>query len=266
MKSKTFDPIELFAQLNPISVRQLDKLAHGPEREMTSARITARRDVLSRHTRRLPRRRLAAALMIATIALAIPALAFSGVLDSLVGFSNHGTPVAEDNLSNATALALSGATSGSFVQLAARDGVGIYAARTASGNLCYFTGPMNQSDLKTTGIGGGCMNAAASAKFPSPSQPVVDLSTFEARPPDAIAHASVHRLAGVAADGVKSIEVLALADCQIVATTAVIDNVYAADNLPATAAGVIVAHDASGNAVWHESVSQGANASSCGLG
>lgn len=266
MRSETFDPIELFARLNPISAQQLDELARGPARELTSARITARRDVLSRRTRRLPRRRLAAALMIATVALAVPALAFSGVLDSLFGFSNNGTPVAEDNLSNATALALSGATSGSFVQLAARDGVGIYAARTESGNLCYFTGPMNQSDLKTTGIGGGCMNAAASAKFPSPSQPVVDLSTFEARPPDAIAHPRVHRLAGVAADGVKSVDVLALADCQIVASAPVIDNVYAADNLPTTAAALIVARDATGNAVWHESVSQGANASSCGLG
>jgi hypothetical protein len=265
MRTETFDPIELFAQLNPISVEQLDELAHGPERDTTFVRIAARRGGLSARTRRLPRRGLALTVVVA-LALAVPALAFSGVLDSLFGFSNHGTPVGQDDLSSVSGFHLSGATSGSFVQLAAHDGVGFYAAKTATGNLCYFIGPMNRSDLKTEGIGGGCMNAAASAKFPSLAQPVVDMSTFQAPPPDAIAHAGVQRLAGVAADGVKSVEVLALADCHIVATAPVIDNVYVADNLPATAAAVIVARDASGNAVWHESVSQGANASSCGLG
>jgi hypothetical protein len=141
-----------------------------------------------------------------------------------------------------------------------------YAARTAGGELCFFTGPPRQGDLREIGIGGGCLNAAASAAFPSPAQPVVDMSAFVARPPDAIEHASVHRLAGVAADGVSSVEVLALADCRVLAEAPVIDNVYVAANLPTTPAAVIVARDARGTAVWHESVAQGANASSCGLG
>ncbi len=264
MTTKTVDPIMLYAQLNPVPPERLEELAGGPVRAATFARISAGRDTRSGRPDRRPRRRLVA-VGVVVAALAIPTLAVSGVLGSLFGFSNHGTPVSQDDLLNVTGFNLSGVASGSLVQLASRDGVGIYAAKTATGNLCYFTGPADQADLRTDGVGGGCMNAAASARFPSPAQPVVDISTFVARPPDAIAHASVMRLAGVAADGITSVEVLALTDCHVVAAAPVTDNVYVADNLPSVPAAVIVARDANSNAVWHESVTQGANASSCGL-
>jgi hypothetical protein len=266
MMTETVDPIALFAQLNPVSPERLDELDRKDERETTYARITARRGA-PRRGAQLPKRRLTIVL-VASCALAIPALAFSGALDSLFGFSTHGTLVRQDDLSSVTGLDLSGAKSGSLVQLAAREGVGIYAAKTATGDLCYFIGPPSQRDLKRRGpgLGGGCLNAAASAKFPSPAEPVVDMSTFEAPPPDAIEHASVQRLAGVAADGVNSVQVLALADCHVVATAPVIENVYMTANLPLVPAAVIVALDGGGHAVWHESVTEGANAASCGIG
>lgn len=222
-----------------------------------------RRDAESRRIR-LSRRGIALA-GIAAAALAVPTLGVSGVFGSLFGFANHGTQISQGDLSSVAGFDASGATAPSLVQLASRDGVGVYAAKTAAGNLCYFIGPADQSKLKGQGLGGGCVNADASANFPSPAQPIVDMSTLEAQPPDAIEHAGVARLAGVAADGVTSVQVLALADCSVVATAPVTNNVYVADNLPSTPAAVIVARDANGNAVWKESVTQGANASSCGL-
>ncbi len=203
---------------------------------------------------------------VVVVALALPALAFSGVLGSLFGFSNQGAPVAQHDLSSLTSLNLSDVTQGSVVQLAGREGLGIYGARTASGNLCYFVGPPDRNDLKTQGLGGGCMTAHASASFPSPSDPVYDMSLFALAP--GAAGPSIQRLAGVAADGVSSVQLLALSDCHVVATAPVSDNTYVANNLPTTPEAVIVARDASGNVVWHEAVTPafGAHGNSCGLG
>jgi hypothetical protein len=264
MTTESFDPIQLYAQLNPVSAERLERLADEPEREATWTRIIARRDAVP-HLTRLPRRRLVAAV-VAAVALAVPALAFSGVLGSLFSFSNQGTPVKQGNLSRVSSLDLSAATKGSVVQLADRDGLGIYAAKTAIGNLCYFTGPPDQSELKTQEFGGGCMNTHASSNFPSPSDPVYDISLFALAP--GATGPSVQRLAGVAADGVASVQLLALSDCHVVATARVTGNVYVANNLPMISEAVIVARDTSGAAVWHEAVTPAfnANASSCGLG
>jgi hypothetical protein len=110
------------------------------------------------------------------------------------------------------------------------------------------------------------MNAAASARFPSAAQPVVDMSLYALAPGEL--GPSIQRLAGVAADGVASVQLLALSDCRVVATAPVIDNVYAEDNLPLIPEAVIVARDASGNAVWHLAVTppSSPNATTCGLG
>jgi len=265
MTTETLDPIELFACLDPLPLERLDDLAHDPERKTTFAQIVARRDAKPPPTRRLPKGRLVAAVVVA-LALAIPALAFSGVLSSMFSFSNAGAPVPRGDLWRVTGIDLSKAMQGSLVRLAARDGVGIYAAKTATGDLCYFVGPPDQSKLKTRGLGGGCMNAAASAKFPSPAEPVVDMSLYALAP--GATGPSIQRLAGVAADGVASVQVLALSDCHVVATAPVVGNVYVADNLPLIPEAVIVARDSSGNAVWHEAVtpSFNPNATSCGLG
>ena len=262
--TESFDPIKLYGQLNPISAERLNELAEGPGQDATWAQIIARRDALPRRIR-LPRRRLVVVAVVAA-ALALPALAFSGVLGSLFGLSNQGTQVGQGDLSSLTNPNLSDVTKDSVVQLAGRDGLGIYAAKTASGTLCYFVGPPDQSDLKTQGFGGGCMNPHASANFPSPGDPVYDISLF-ALAPDA-AGPSIKRLAGVAADGVSSVQLLALSDCHVVVTAPVNDNTYVANNLPMTPEADIVARDASGNAVWHEAVTPAfnPNANACGLG
>lgn len=264
MSTETIDPIELFAQLNPVSPARLDELTQTAEREAIFARICARRATLPTQRRGLPRRSLAMAT-VAAFALVVPALALSGVLSSLFGFSNQGTPVPQGALSSVTGFNLSGATPGSLVQLAARDGVGVYGAKTPNGGLCYFVGPADKSNVESQGLGGGCMNAAVSARFPSTEQPVVDMSLFALKP--GTAGPSVQRLAGVAADGVTSVQVLALSDCHVVATAPVTDNVYVADNLPLIPEAEIVARDASGTAVWHESVTRASDSSaaSCGL-
>jgi hypothetical protein len=262
--SESFDPIQLYRQLNPVSAERLNELAHGPGREATWARIIARSDPVP-HRIRLPRRRLVTAVVVA-VALAVPTLALSGVLGSMFGFSNQGAPVRHGDLSSLTNPNLSDVTKGSVVQLGSRAGLGIYAAKTANGNLCYFVGPADQSDLKAQGLGGGCMSRHASATFPSPSDPVYDMSLFALAP--GAAGPTIQRLAGVAADGVSSVQLLALSDCQVVATAPVSDNTYAANNLPMIPEAVIVARDASGNAVWHEAVTaaSNANSNSCGLG
>jgi hypothetical protein len=265
MTTRTVDPIELFARLNPVPPERLVDSVGRPERETTFARIAARRAATPARTRRLPARRLVMATVVA-LALAIPAVAFSGVAGGLFGFSNHGTPVGRDALSSVTGLDLSRAKRGSVVRLAARSGVGIYAAKTRAGDLCYFVGPKDRSKLRTEGLGGGCMNAAASARFPSDAQPVVDLSLY-ALAPGAVGP-TIQRLAGVAADGVASVQLLALADCHVVATAPVIDNVYLADDLPIVPEAQIVARGRDGDAVWHEAVTPASNpdATSCGLG
>lgn len=264
MTTESLDPIQLYGQLNPIAAERLDELSKGPGREATWARVVAGRDAVP-HRIRLPRRILVGAV-VAAVALAVPALAFSGALDSLFSISNQGTPVGRDDLSSLTNPNLSSVTKGSVVQLSAREGLGIYAARTASGNLCYFVGPPQQSHLKSQGLGGGCMNAHASTGFPSANDPVYDMSLFALAP--GADGPSVQRLAGVAADGVSSIQLLALSDCHMVAAAPVSDNVYAANNLPMTPEAVIVARSASGNVVWHEAVTPAfdPNANSCGLG
>jgi hypothetical protein len=264
MTTEALDPFELYARLNPISHALLDELAESSQRETTFARVAAQRGATSPGTRRLTRRRLVAAVVVA-VALALPALALSGVFGSLFRFSNRGTPV-KGSLSAVTGFNLSGAKSDSAVQLAARGGVGIYGARTSAGDLCYFVGPADQTKLKSQGLAGGCMNAAASARFPSAAQPVVDMSLYALAPGEL--GPSIQRLAGVAADGVASVQLLALSDCRVVATAPVIDNVYAEDNLPLIPEAVIVARDASGNAVWHLAVTppSSPNATTCGLG
>lgn len=236
-----------------------DVLARAAKLPLRTATLRPRRRIL---TSRLA---LAAAAVAGVAALAVPALSFSGVLGSLFKLSNHGTSVTPTDLSKVSGFDLSGATRHSFVQLAARDGVGIYAAKTRSGEQCFFVGPADRSKVASEGFGGGCRNASASKAFPSATQPLVDTSLFAFAP--ATAGPSVQRLAGVAADGVASVEVLAL-DCHVVATAPVTDNVYIADNLPMTPEAQIVARDASGNAVWHEAVTppQWPNANACGLG
>lgn len=247
MKHK--DPIErsveAFAALNPFPFAQLPELESAPERGHTFALIRARRNAPVARTHLRPRLAAVAAIGLVT-ALAIPAFAFSRQLNSLFGFSNEGTSVDKSGLDLRTASALDTAgVNGGVKLLASRPGVRIYVAHGEGRKLCFFVGSPNGPDGR--GVSGGCRNAAASANFPSPAQPVVDMSAFFYEP-RALGE-GITRLAGVAADGVARIEVLGL-DCEIIAEAPAVDNVYARSALPDIPAVAIVGLSADGRQVY----------------
>jgi hypothetical protein len=209
--------------------------------------------------------------VVVALALALPALAFSGALGTPFGFSNQGTPIPDGGFQTLHALRETGAKPGSLVKLAARDGIGVYAARRTkldhpwASHFCFYTGPTDGSNLN---LGGGCVKPwQTKGVLPSRAHPVWDMSlmgssvTFPRLPPES---GTVTQLVGVAADGVRSVQVLALSNCQAVVTAPVIDNVYVATKLPMTAEAFIVARDASGKAVWQRLLSPEAKGA-CGL-
>ncbi|HJU35952.1 MAG TPA: hypothetical protein VJ716_00850 [Gaiellaceae bacterium] len=258
MTTETADPIELFARLNPISPEALDELARGPEGQATFTRVVARREGPPLRAR--PTKRLVLAAVLA-LALAIPALAFSGILDGLFGFSNPGTPVGQEGPTTLHALEVTGATDGSLVQLATRDGLTVYGARRRDHSLCFYWDLAGKTD---PGLDGGCLRPLDAADFPSEARPVWDMSTVYFSSRD-LSLAGVQYLVGVAADGVRSVQVLARSDCRAIVTVPVIDNVYVDTHMPVAQESWIVARDASGKAVWHESAAKGEKMPSCGL-
>jgi hypothetical protein len=251
-----------------------------------------RSEAQRRHPR-LTRRRLVAAVVVA-IALVVATVAVAG--RSLFGISNHGTRVhtgrfvlAELN-GHAWLRGKSGlpapdiAKSGTFVQLALRQGIGVYAARSkANSSLCFFLGhrwSLRGQPPHRLYLGGpGCYSGGAgfllperlqrlsmlrpgrkaearvaswlrAHPFPSPARPVFDMSGedfLRSRPYGAW----VSSLVGVTANGVRSIQLLALADCHPVVTVPVINNVYIDAKPPAVAEAFLVARDASGKVIWH---------------
>jgi hypothetical protein len=265
MKTETLDPIELFARLDPLSPEVVREVS----REETFARIAALREARTPCSRRLPRRRIALVVVVA-LALAIPALAFSGALDSLFGFSNEGTPATQDVQWIVNSVRkLTGETPGGVVKLASRAGWTFYEART-SHDVCFYEDPPTESTSSGLSLpnirGGDCKNVSGEPDFPSLTQPIYDNSHYLGVPPTM----NVVTLVGLAADGVASVQVLAASDCHVVATAPVIDNVYLADNLPSVPEAQIVARDAAGRVVWHQAVGAAVqpapSAKSCGLG
>jgi hypothetical protein len=241
------EALAAFAGLNPVPAERIARLERGPERERTHALIVARRDEPAKHGPRLRRRRAVIAAIALAVVLAVPALALSGQLGSLFGFANEGKSVDTSNLDlqTASALDITGARPGTLKLLASRAGVGIYAARDKSGNLCYFLGPPQRPDER--GLGGGCLNAEASARFPSPEQPVIDMTAFVYRP--GATGERVTRLAGVAADGVARVQVLGV-ECGVIAEAQVVANVYVNADVRDQAAVGIQALGDSGERVY----------------
>lgn len=236
---KKIDALGAVAALNPYI--DLAALENPVERDRIFARVLARRG--ERAASLLPPRRVAAAAIVLATALVLPALAVSGRLGSIFGFSNAGKSVARVDLRSAKALDLAGA--GKVKLLAARNGIGVYTATGAGGERCFFVGPSRMPDRH--GLGGGCLNSKASAGFPSREEPVVDMSAFVYVPYSK--DEQVRRLAGVAADGVATMEVLG-ADCTVIARTSVQDNVYATADVPAKPAAGIRALDGNGSTVF----------------
>ena len=188
---------------------------------------------------------VAAALL---VVVALPALAVSGDIGSLFRFSNQGASVdrGSADLRSASALDTTGATE-TVRLLASRAGIGIYASHNAKGGVCYFIG--HPSGRLEGGLSGGCLNAEASRAFPSPSQPVVDMSALVYRP-GAVAE-EISRLVGVAADGVATVRVLGLR-CEVVAEAQVRDNVYGLSKVPERPAAAIAGFTADGERVYLE--------------
>ena len=240
------DGLQALAALDPVRAEDASSLTESSERERVYAAVLARaRGRPVRSSSRLRWRPLAAAAAVA-LALAIPALAASGGLRSLFGFSNEGSRVDERDLGLHTAAALDAVGArGTVTLLAARGGVGIYAARGAGGERCFFVGPPTGEPRED--LSGGCMNRQASASFPSPQTPVLDLSAFVYRPGDV--GELVRRLQGVAADGVARMQVLGM-DCAVVAEASVERNVYVSADVPERPAAAIVGLGDDGRRVY----------------
>jgi hypothetical protein len=242
------EALKAFAHLNPVSAERIVELERAPERERTYALIVARQEESAKSRSRVRLRRAAITTIALVVVLAVvPALALSGKLGSLFRFSNEGTGIDTKTreLRTASALDISGATPGTLKLLASRAGVGIYVARDKSGSLCYFLGPSELPGER--GLGGGCLNAEASARFPSPEQPVIDMTAFVYKP--GASGERVTRLVGVAADGVARVQVLGV-DCGVIAEALVVDNVYVEADIPDAAAVGIQALGQTGERVY----------------
>lgn len=95
--------------------------------------------------------------------------------------------------------------------------------------------------------------------FPSPARPILDLSMVSGvttrKAPCSSCSPTVWPdfgiLAGVAANGVRSVQVLSLSDCRPVVTVPVINNVYIDAQPPQVATAFLVARDARGKIIWH---------------
>lgn len=255
---------------------------------------------LRRQRPRLTRRRLAAAaVVVVVLALVLPTLALSGVLSSVFGISNHGspahaTPFNQGELNGSVWLKAgihvnpaNTANPDTLVQLALRDGIGVYSALSQVGNhRCYYTGqyyPKPDLHPNRLHLSGSCglyvgnyalperlmhvsgLEGKAQADawlrthpFPSPARPVLNLSESP--------------FVGVAADSVRSVELLSQSDCRPIFTVPVIDNVYIDADPPSISWAFLVARDASGKVIWHSAPSYGSLPSDpnvprdCGLG
>lgn len=196
--------------------------------------------------RRLRARRGVLIALAAVVALLVPALALSDKLADFFAFTNKGEPVAQASLSldAATSLEITGAA-GDVVVLASRDGVGVYQAAGANGEKCFYVGPPDGH--LNRGLSGGCMSRANSSGFPSPAQPIINMTGFKAR--KGVPGETVLQLAGVAADGVARVQVIG-ADCQVLAEALVIDNVFVNTSIPNERAVGIIARGHSGERVY----------------
>jgi hypothetical protein len=189
-----------------------------------------------------PRRRVLLALLAA--AVAVPAVAFAGDIGGLFGFSTQGQSVAtsETPFSQASGLneAMSELGFPSTLQLiATRAGVSFYAARRSDGHVCVAVDAAPGSPAhKAVACDLGNPSLPDNAGFPSPERPIIDFSRF----------ANGTRLAGFAADGIKTVNLLDAAG-NVIASAPVDDNVYADANPPAGGTAV-EALDADGTVIY----------------
>lgn len=194
-----------------------------------------------------PRRRVLLAA-VATVLVAVPAVAFAGDIGDLFGFSTQGQPMATSDtpFSQASGLAQALAELGfpSTLQLIeTRDGIRFYAARRSDGYLCFaIDAAPSEPTHKGVGCDLGNPSLPGNPAFPSPARPVFDFSRFGSH------------LAGFAADGITTVNLLDAAG-NVIASSPVADNVYA-DATPPAGGDAIEALDAHGTVVYERSFDQ----------
>lgn len=181
---------------------------------------------------------MATAAIVVAAAVAVPLLVGSGATGSTPGgdlaeLSNHGQPI-DATPGQRQELETVGAVRAS--RLASRGGRIFYRLLRADGSVCYAVDRTNDTDR----IGNTSCPAVAGS-FPSPGQPVLDLSVFESTSHVA---GDTHLVAaqGFAADGVATV-VLLDETGRVVARAHAADNVYALDVPAGRVATTVVAYD-----------------------
>jgi len=260
------------------------EISFPPPRDLTAGQLAARKQhLLGEIAREQEGRRLrvpprpALVIALAVLALAIAAVAIGS--HSLFAVSNHCTRVhagpsvrrvLDGHIFIKAGLPFNAQKPHSFRRLAFRQGIGIYTARTIKGNhLCYYVGSRYRGKLLLNGF--GCTPAvgelalpgrfwAASGRkaqrdehawlrnhpFPSPARPVLVMSGGGGE-----GEYTYLQPVGLAANGVRSIQMLPLLDCHPALTVPVIDNVFIDANAPHVAESFMVARNASGKVIWH---------------
>jgi hypothetical protein len=199
--------------------------------------------------RRIGVRVLRLGLLAAAVAIiAVPAAAFADQIGQLLGLSNSGTPVQSTAFPprQVSALERIRFPTGQVRLLAARAGIGFYSAKTTSGDYCFAVGLTSEATPRIDAL--NCPGEGLSP-FPSSSDPVADFSRLDAR--NGITY--VTTFAGFATDSIATVSIEA-ADGKTIYSAPVIQNVYAARDLPHMPAVSIVAMDHLGHVLFRKSL------------
>ena len=197
---------------------------------------------------RLGTRALRLGLLAAVVAaVGVPTAAFADQIGQLLGLSNSGTPVSTGQIPahQLSALESVGFPAGSVRLLAHRAGVSFYAAKATSGGYCFAIGLRAQTtppSIDALACQGGTIGS-----FPSASDPVADFSALNAT--SNVTY--VTTLAGFATDNVSRVAVVD-ASGKLIYSTAVVQNVYAAGDVPQTSATAIIAFDNSSTIIYRK--------------
>jgi hypothetical protein len=178
-----------------------------------------------------------AALAVVAVAAAITFAAQTNASErgSLSRFSNEGRLVSVRSAKFARTLGTKQAS-----LLAVRDARAYYRVDGKDGP-CVATGPADPpGELGTVQCPDG--------PFPSADRPVVDLSVYESTSRQK-RELSLYRVAGVAADGVATIEFVR-PNGSVALTVPVSGNVFAASSVPSGPIAGLVARDAAGKQLW----------------
>jgi hypothetical protein len=205
--------------------------------------------------RTLTRRRAVVAAAVA-VALAAPALALSGVLGSLFGLSNAGTPASTERVDLGDLQILHDDhvdLSAGVTLLATRDATAFYITRTDDGRTCLLTGPAGGTEPARITI-----NTPCERNFPSATRPILGYYVLARAPRSDVQ--SIFALRGLAADGVASVDAVD-ASGRVLMQAPVTDNVYSTDHSSSHAPGGasvtrIEARDSAGNVVHSVTVPQ----------